>query len=60
MTSIKLYKKNGVWIARTDDPQFIDLFGSADLPTAFRADADISTVLHTIQRLNPGASVSFL
>jgi hypothetical protein len=30
------------------------------LPTAFRADADISTVLHTIQRLNPGASVSFL
>jgi hypothetical protein len=57
MKNIKLFPKNGAWIARTDDAEVIALFGTPDLPTAFTDRTDADQVLAAIQRLNPGANV---
>jgi hypothetical protein len=60
MKNIKLFPRNGAWIARTDDAQVIALFGTPDLPTAFTDRTDAGQVLSAIQRLNPGANVSII
>jgi len=60
MKNIKLFPKNGAWIARTDDAEAIRLFGTTDLPTAFSTRTDADQVLAAIQHLNPGAHVSII
>jgi hypothetical protein len=60
MKNIKLFARNGAWIARTDDAEAIRLFGTPDLPTAFTAQTDADQVLAAIQRLNPNAHVSII
>jgi hypothetical protein len=57
MKNIKLFPKNGAWIARTDDAEVVRLFGTPDLPTAFTTRTDADQVLSAIQHLNPGANV---
>jgi hypothetical protein len=58
MKNIKLFARNGAWIARTDDAQVIALFGTPDLPTAFTTRTDAGQVLAAIKSLNPNANVS--
>ena len=60
MKNIKLFPRNGDWIARTDDTEVIRLFGTTDLPTAFTTRTDADQVLAAIQSLNPSANVSII
>jgi hypothetical protein len=60
MKNIKLFARNGAWIARTDDAEVIRLFQTTDLPTAFTTHTDADQVLAAIQHLNPGAHVSII
>jgi hypothetical protein len=60
MKNIKLFPRNGAWIARTDDAEVIALFGTPDLPTAFTTRTDADQVLAAIQSLNPSANVSII
>ena len=45
------------WIATSDDPQVLALFGTYDIPTAFTAAAPPEMVLDEIRRLNPKSIV---
>ena len=54
---ITLYRGTESWMATSTDPKVKRLFGTDTLPVAFTAQADQSTVLREIQRLNPGFDV---
>lgn len=55
--TITLFKASGAWMAQSNDPQILDLFGTDTIATAFidRASADV--VKREISRLNPNANV---
>jgi hypothetical protein len=60
---ISLHRSAKGWTATTTinglpDPEQVDLFGTATLPTAFTAAAEPAMVLKGIQRLNPDATVT--
>lgn len=57
-TSIHLYRSNGFWVARDDNPETRRLFGTDTLPTAFTAEAEGPDVYAAICRLNPTARVT--
>lgn len=63
MKSISLHRWAKGWMATTTidgqpDPEQIDLFGTATLPTAFTAAALPAVVMREIQSLNPDADVT--
>jgi len=57
METIKLFKKNEIWMARFSKPEIRELFGTDTLPTAFTSHISVNTVLTEIERLNPDAVV---
>lgn len=62
MKAITLFKGEKAWLATTTvdgkpDPELVDLFGTATLPTAWTSDAHQHDVWRDIQRLNKGAVV---
>ena len=60
MTTIELYVTAQGWMARSNDPQTRELFGTDTIPTAFTCNAHGSKVLAEIQKLNPEAIVYLL
>ena len=63
MKAISLYRSPQAWLATTtidgeSDPELVELFGTATLPTAFTAEALPAVVLGEIQSLNPDAEVT--
>jgi hypothetical protein len=45
------------WLARSDDPRVLALFGTDTLPVAYGASTSAVVVLDEIRRLNPSAIV---
>jgi hypothetical protein len=63
MKAISLHRSSKGWTATTTingepDPEQIDLFGTATIPTAFTAAALPAVVMREIARLNPDADVT--
>lgn len=56
--TITLSRDSDSWIATTNNPESIRLFGAASLPTAFAASVAPEVVLAEIRKLNPGAIVT--
>lgn len=54
---MKLFKNDQGWMARTDDPEVIELFGADILPLPYTLEADPEMVLSEIQALNPAERV---
>ena len=54
---IELYKMNGIWVTRHDDPEIVELFGTNVLPTPFFDSMEGSEVLREITELNPDKTV---
>lgn len=54
---IELYRGKFSWLARSNDPQVLELFGTDTLPTAFTPEASATMVQRAIARLNPEAEV---
>ena len=59
MKVIKLIRSKQGWLARFDDKEVLEAFGTDTLPTPFTRSAYPLEVLKTIERLNPGYRVSF-
>lgn len=61
MTTITLYRANGSWMAHWTGgertAQVLRLFGTPDLPTAFRDTAPAERVQREIQASNPDCTV---
>lgn len=60
MYRIELFLDNGTWMARSNDPMIVRLFGTDTLPTAFTTYTPVETVKARIERLNPSAQVVVL
>ena len=59
MKKIELFKTQAGWMADfIGDQEILSLFGQSIVPTAFTSNADSTTVLITIKKLNPHCSVT--
>lgn len=57
--TIQLYLRDNVWLAKSDDPKVIQLFGTDTVPTPYTAQAKPDDVLRDITQRNPKAIVKF-
>ena len=55
---LELFKANGSWMMKNNDPKVMNLFGTDTLPTAFTSRAAMDDVLESIKELNPNAKVT--
>ena len=53
MENIELFKKDGMWVAKTDNPKVKELFGTDTLPTPFMDSVDGMQVARVIEARNP-------
>ena len=57
METIELFRHGRNWLAKSDNPEVLRLFGSDTLPTAFSAQAHSNYVLDRMHALNPDCNV---
>lgn len=57
---IELFRGKFSWMARSNDPKVVEMFGTDTIPTAFTPEANATKVRHAIERLNPDAEVVVL
>jgi len=55
--TIEVYRNGGQWVAKFNNSELVDLFGSDVLPTAFTESASADLVFSEIQAKNPDCDV---
>ncbi len=58
MNTIKISKKNGMYVATFSDPKVVKLFGSDTISTPYMASTPSDIVLAEIKQRNPDCLVS--
>jgi hypothetical protein len=57
MELIEVYKNGGHWVAKYNNPEIVELFGTDVLPTAFTESASADLVYSELQARNPDCNI---